>query len=186
VGAGQVPQYLPPVFNKVLLSPCPPQTIICLSAQTAVCSYRPLGALVALIAIQLSVVVSVVGLYRLPVCNKPLLPAPPQTIIWQPVHTAVWYHRAAGAPVVLVAVQLLVTGLYCPPVLNKPLLSFPPQTIIWLPVHTAVWCHRASGALILVAVQLLVVGLYLPPVLNKPLLSFPPQTIIWRPVHTAV
>jgi hypothetical protein len=62
VGAGQVPQYLPPVFNKPLLS-CPPQTIICLSAQTAVCSYRPLGGLVVLIAIQLSVV----GLYRLPV-----------------------------------------------------------------------------------------------------------------------
>jgi hypothetical protein len=28
VDYGQVPQYLPPVFNKMLLSPCPPQTII--------------------------------------------------------------------------------------------------------------------------------------------------------------
>jgi hypothetical protein len=82
VGAGQVPQYLPPVFNKPLL-PCPPQTIICLSAQTAVCSYRPLGALVVLVAIHLSVV----GLYRPPVFKAGF--CPPQTIIWQPVQTAV-------------------------------------------------------------------------------------------------
>ena len=62
VGAGQVPQYLPPVLKK-LLPLYPPQTIICLSAQTAVCSYRPLGALVVLIAIQLSAL----GLYLPPV-----------------------------------------------------------------------------------------------------------------------
>jgi len=62
VGAGQVPQYLPPVFNKPLL-PCPPQTIIWLSAQTAVCSYRGRGALVVLVALQLSVL----GLYLPPV-----------------------------------------------------------------------------------------------------------------------
>jgi hypothetical protein len=62
---------------------------------------------------------------------------PPQTIISLAVHTAVCWDRAAGAPVVLVAVQLSVPGLYRPPVLKKVLLS-PPQTIISLPVHTAV------------------------------------------------
>ena len=45
---------------------------------------------------------------------------------------------AAGALVVLVAVQLSVLGLYLPPVFKTPLPSYPPQTIISLPVHTAV------------------------------------------------
>jgi len=116
-------------------------------------------------------------------------PTPPQTIIWQPVQTAVWNHRASGAFMMLVTVQLLVVGLYLLPVFNKRLLSFPPQTIISLPVpvHTAVWCHRASGAfMMLVTVQLLVVGLYLPPVFRTPSPPYPPQTIIRLPVHTAV
>ena len=55
---------------------------------------------------------------------------PPQAIISLPVHTAVWEKRAAGALVVLVAVQLLVPGLYLPPVLKMLLLATPPQTII--------------------------------------------------------
>ena len=47
--------------------------------------------------------------------------------------------RAAGALVVLVAVQLSVLGLYLPPVFKAELLGrHPPQTIISLPVHTAV------------------------------------------------
>ena len=46
-------------------------------------------------------------------------------------------HRAEGALVVLVAVQLSVLGLYLPPVF-KWLVSTPPQTIISLPVQTAV------------------------------------------------
>ena len=46
--------------------------------------------------------------------------------------------RAAGALVVLVAVQLSVLGLYLPPVLNSRCRHHPPQTIISLPVHTAV------------------------------------------------
>jgi hypothetical protein len=68
-----------------------------------------------LVAVQLSVL----GLYLPPVLKKPgggRGPCPPQTIISVPVHTAVWPDRAAGAFVVLVAVQLSVLGLYLPPV----------------------------------------------------------------------
>jgi hypothetical protein len=67
-----------------------------------------------------------------------LPPAPPQAIISLPVHTATWEKRAAGALVVLVAVQLSVPGSYRPPVFKKPPPLPPPQTIISLPVHTAV------------------------------------------------
>ena len=66
--------------------------------------------------------------------------------------------RAVGALVVLVAVQLFVLGLYLPPVL-KFAVSRSPQTIISLPVQTAVCRARAAGALVvLVAVQLSVPG----------------------------
>jgi hypothetical protein len=56
--------YRPPVLKK-LLSSHPPQTIISISlpVHTAVCSYRAWGALVVLVAVQLSVP----GLYRPPV-----------------------------------------------------------------------------------------------------------------------
>ena len=56
------------------------------------------------------------ALYLPPVLKTLLSLNPPQTIIWLPVHTAVCQMRAAGALVVLVAVQLLVPGLYLPPV----------------------------------------------------------------------
>ena len=62
---------------------------------------------------------------------------PPQMIIWLSVHTAVWFSRATGALVVLVAAQLSLAGLYLPPV-SKSSLACPPQTIISLSVHTAV------------------------------------------------
>jgi len=75
------------------------------------------------------------GLYLPPVFKKLPL-SPPQTIISLPVHTAVGKNRPAGAPVVLVAVQLSVLGLYLPPVFKRLGLP-PPQTIISLPVHTA-------------------------------------------------
>ena len=69
--------------------------------------------------------------YLPPVSKKSKLPVvPPQAIISLPVHTAVWEKRAAGALVVLVAVQLLVPGLYLPPVLKMLLVATPPQTII--------------------------------------------------------
>ena len=50
--------------------------------------------------------------YLPPVSKSSKLPlrAPPQAIISLPVHTAVWEKRAAGALVVLVAVQLSVPG----------------------------------------------------------------------------
>ena len=51
--------------------------------------------------------------------------------------------RAAGALVVLVAVQLSVLGSYLPPVFKWSEPSVPPQTIISLPVHTAACCDRA-------------------------------------------
>jgi hypothetical protein len=54
--------YLPPVFKSLLLS-APPQTIISLPLQTAVCSSRAAGALVMLVAVQLFVL----GLYLPPV-----------------------------------------------------------------------------------------------------------------------
>jgi hypothetical protein len=151
------------------------------------------GALVVLVAIQLSVL----GLYLPPVfvVTKPLpntYTHPPQTIISLPVQTSVRAYWAVGAFVVLVAIQLFVLGLYLPPVFkgkpNGP--GTPPQTIISLPVHTAVCALRPEGALLrLVAVHLSVLGLYLPPVLDPdaywPPLA-PPQTIIRLPVHTAV
>jgi len=88
-----------------------------------------MGALVVLVAVQ----ISVLGSYLPPVFNS--LPSnPPHTIISLPVHTAVFHARPEGALTVLVAVQLSVMGLYLPPVLPLPA----PQTIISLPVHTAV------------------------------------------------
>ena len=54
VGVGGGPaQYLPPVFKKLPL-PNPPQTIISLPVQTAVCKYRASGALVVLVAVHVS------------------------------------------------------------------------------------------------------------------------------------
>ena len=79
------------------------------------------------------------GLYLPPVLKKvtPSADPPPQTIISVPVQTAALRFRAAGALVVVVAVQLLVVGLYLPPVF-KELPLYPPQTIIWVPVQTPV------------------------------------------------
>jgi hypothetical protein len=64
--------------------------------------------------------------------------SPPQTIISLPVHAAVCAHRAVGASLVVVAVQLSVLGLYRPPVSKRKNGSNPPQMIISLAVQTAV------------------------------------------------
>ena len=125
-------QYLPPL-SKAAVAEEPPQTIISLPVQIVVCMARGSGALVVLLAVQLSVI----GLYLAPVFRKLLL-SPPQTIISLPVHTAVWTTRRSGTFVLLVAVQVSVTGLYLPPVFRVPLALDPPQTIISLSVHTAV------------------------------------------------
>ena len=115
-------QYLPPL-SKAVTAEVPPQTIISLPVQIVVCEARASGALVVLVAAQLSVV----GLYLAPVFRK-LLSSPPQTIISLPVHTAVWATRPSGTFVLLVAVQVSVTGLYLPPVFRplhrRPRRSF--------------------------------------------------------------
>jgi hypothetical protein len=77
--------YLPPVLKRKFEGVRPPQTIISVPVQTAVCQNRPAGALGVLVAIQLSVL----GLYFAPVLTTTLPLYPPQTIIWLPVHTAV-------------------------------------------------------------------------------------------------
>jgi hypothetical protein len=93
--------------------------IIWLPVQIALCRSRANGALVVVVAAQLSVE----GLYFPPVCilekEKPLLSTwPPQTIISVPVQIPVKSSRPAGALVVVVAVQLSLEGLYLPPVLK--------------------------------------------------------------------
>jgi hypothetical protein len=57
--------------------------------------------------------------YLPPVLKTLTLLYPPQTIISPPVQTAVCQKRAAGAPLVLVAVQLSVPVSYLPPVFNE-------------------------------------------------------------------
>jgi hypothetical protein len=56
---------------------------------------------------------SVTGLYRAPVLSAVVVDesSPPQTIISVPVHTAAWFNRGLGAPVVLTVVQVSVVGL---------------------------------------------------------------------------
>jgi hypothetical protein len=66
-----------------------------------VCESRAEGALVVLVAVQ----VSVVGLYLPPVFKFAPAPLRPQMTISLPVHTAVWYARASGALLVLMAIQ---------------------------------------------------------------------------------
>jgi hypothetical protein len=62
--------YVAPVLNVVGKgSPIPPQTIISLPVQTAVCADRAAGALVVLVTVQLSVA----GSYLPPVFKKPPL-----------------------------------------------------------------------------------------------------------------
>ena len=69
--------YFPPVFNDVL--DCrPPQMIISVPVQIAVCDRRKDGALIVLVGLQLSVV----GLYLPPGSEQQEGPdSPPQTII---------------------------------------------------------------------------------------------------------
>src|SRR6185503_4936209 len=105
----------------------PPQTTITLPVQTAVCSYRAVGAFTVVVGVQ----VSARGSYRLPVF-------PTQITITVPVHTAVWTELASGPVPVDVGVQVSATGSYRPPVLRESSSPAPPQTTIRLPVHTAV------------------------------------------------
>ena len=71
---------------------------------------------------------------------------PPQTTMYAPVQTAVWFVRAAGTPgPVEVGVQVLVAGAYLPPVSVAPPSVSPPQTIMSVPVQTAECFARPSG-----------------------------------------
>src|SRR5207247_718306 len=67
VGLDPAAQYLPPVFEPTKPTSRPPHAIISmsLSAHTAVCCHRPAGALVVLVATQLSVP----GVYLPPVSS---------------------------------------------------------------------------------------------------------------------
>ena len=93
-----------------------------------------MGALVVLVAVQLSVL----GSYLPPVFKAERRSIRPRRSFrcrsTQPCDMIV----QLGAFVVLVAVQLSVPGLYLPPVFKRSASSDPPQTIISLPVHTAV------------------------------------------------
>jgi hypothetical protein len=89
VGVGDGPdcaQYRPPVLKTLGNPVSPPQTIISVLLQTAVCMDRADGALAVLVPVQLSVP----GSYLPPVLKKLPVPAdPPQMIISLSVHTAV-------------------------------------------------------------------------------------------------
>src|SRR5262247_2061943 len=105
---------------------------------------------------------------------------PPQTIIADPVQTAVWPRRPAGALAVLVSVHASRMGSYKPPVSRLE----PPQMSIFEPVHTAVWPARARGASVLfVGTQESPAGSYWPPVPPAPVPPPVPQTIMREPVQ---
>ena len=94
--------------------------------------------------------------------------------------------RAAGALVVLVAVQLSVPGLYLPPVFKSLRSISAPDDHFTASPHCRVTTRPVGALVVLVAVQLSVPGLYLPPVFKSLTTITPPQTIISLPVHTAV
>jgi hypothetical protein len=106
--------YLPPVSKSIGgQQKTPPQTIISLPVHTAARESRGEGALLVLVADQLSAV----GLYLPPVLQSLNVEStPPQTIISRPVHTPVCPARPSTSLGTLVAVQLSVLGLYLPPV----------------------------------------------------------------------
>src|SRR5205085_7931239 len=70
----------------------------------------------------------VAGSYCAPVLSTFTEFAPPQTIIFVPVHTAVCNWRPIGALLVVVALQELAVGSYWPPVLSKLVVVLSPPT----------------------------------------------------------
>ena len=121
-------QKRPPLF--------PPQMIISLPVQTAVCQYRPSGALMVLVAIQ----VSVLGLYLPPVLRggKAKISAPDNHFSAGPDRRVIVSGSgrvggAGGGPTVSAG----IVSAACVQTEPGP-LRHPPQTIISLPVHTAV------------------------------------------------
>ena len=120
-----------------------------------------MGALVVLVAVQLSVP----GLYLPPVFSSVKIPAAPDDHFTASPHRRVIV-SAMGALVVLVAVQLSVLGLYLPPVFEAVVsISSTPDDHFTASPHCRVILLGQSGALVVVvAVQVSVLGLYLPPV----------------------
>ena len=114
----------------------PPQMIISLPVQTAVCTVRRLGALMVLVAVQLSVP----GLYLPPVFKSETacLPSPDDHFTAGPdccVHRPLTWRvdGAGGCPTIR-------AGIVSPAGVKRDgaAADAPPQTIISLPVHTAV------------------------------------------------
>ena len=152
----------------------PPQTIISLPVQMAVCPRRGLGA-------PSSRVVDTqefcARLKRPPVfrlVRPSMSKEPPQTIISLPVQTAVWPKRGSGAPLVGSAAQVFEAGMNRAPV--SIVRGLRP------PLAEAVISGAGKGD------QRFSAGSYLAPVLTgMPVLELaPPQMIISVPVQTAV
>ena len=80
------------------------------------------------------------GVYRAPVFSELLAVAPPQIIIFVPVHSAVCQLRAGTVEFTAIELQVSAVGSYIPPSFRKAELIFlePPQTNIFDPDHTAV------------------------------------------------
>ena len=99
--------YRPPVF-RAEVPDHPPHTIMRLPVHTAVCWERAPGALVW----ETGVHVSLEGLYRAPVSTGTPEPwAPPQTIISEPVQTALSLMSVFdGAPAEPIGVHVSVLG----------------------------------------------------------------------------
>jgi hypothetical protein len=130
-----------------------------------------------------------IGSYCPPVGKANPEAKPPQTIIFEPVHTVEKYWRPVGAFVVDVPpiIQALAIGSYCPPVFSNP-PPYPPQTTIFEPVQTAAWSERDGGASVVAVpptVHEFPTGSYSPPVFRLLTPSQPPHTIILEPVQTA-
>lgn len=85
---------------------------------------------------------------------------PPHTISSLPVHTDGKFHRALGAEVSEIGLQLFVEGLYRAPLLNVLVPLKPPHTMNSLPLHTPAFAQRALGAPFrVIAVHVFVDGL---------------------------
>ena len=111
--------------------------------------------------------------------------APDDHFISLSVHTAVCTARAAGALVVLVAVQLSVPGLYLPPVFKccrpiRPRRSFRCRSTLLCDDSGRGRVGGAGGCPTIGA------GIVSPAGVKMVVAVIPPQTIISLPVHTAV
>ena len=175
--------YLPPVL-KYVGDASPPHTIISLPVQTAVWSYRAVGALAVLVAGQLSVP----GLYLPPVLKKlpNQLSSPDDHFTPGPDCSGTKSARgrigqAGGCPTIR-------AGIVSPArVQNEDAINSAPDD------HFTARPHRSMQGSGICRVgragrcPTVGAGIVSPPVLTKPpLLSVPPQTIISLPVHTAV